>query len=203
MLKFNRVACEAALKAELMATIDRLVTEMYMNMVADLRPNAKMDLVREQVKIQAGIISGRVVAGAYAIMDSYGTGSLMDMTNPFLNEYIQTANWGIPMFNPLRLRRRNFAILGREKGVYRVITGDPPRRRSKGRMAGLNLEELSSMVTKTGKVKFSTRAVPIYPSKALQTAFRWIVYTRINKEVMKTVQNFNFARFFEFTLDRR
>lgn len=201
-LKFNAKACQLALRAEMLATMEKLLTEMYMNMIADLKtPQSKMDVVRQMAKYKAGVITGQVISGAYAIMDSYGTGSLMDKSNPFLDEYKATSSWSVPMYNPIRLQKNTTAILGRPKGRYRPITGGS--RTSRGRMEGLNLEEAASLVTKSGKIRASTSVKPALPSKAIQTSFDWIAKTRINKEVMRTVQNFNFARFFEFTPDGR
>ena len=34
------------------------------------------------------IFTRQIIGGAYAVMDSYGTGSEMDDDNPFLSQYI-------------------------------------------------------------------------------------------------------------------
>jgi hypothetical protein len=202
MLKFNSKACIAALKAEMLVAMEKCITELYMELVGSLKGGkAKQDVVKEKAKIRAGIITGKVISGAYAIMDSYGTGSLMDMSNPFLDEYMATASWSVPMYNPIRLQRNTTAILGRSKGRYRPIVGG--RRTSSGRMEGLNLEELASTVTKSGRIKSSTNIKPTPPSKAIDTSFRWMAQTRINKVVMETVQKFDFSRFFEYSVKKK
>lgn len=202
MLRFNARACYAALQEEMLLAMERLIEELYDEMVADLKTSkAKQDLVREKAKLRAGIITGKIMAGAYAIMDSYGTGSLMDMSNPFLEEYMATANWSIPMYNPKRIEKNTTAILGRPKGRYRSIVKSRIVS-STGSLEGVNLENTASIVSKKGRILASTSVKPISPSKAIDTSFRWIALTRVNKVVMETVQNFNFARFFEYTPDR-
>lgn len=193
MLTFNSKACFEALKAEMLLAMEKCLLELYTELVGSLRTSkAKDDVIKEKAKIRANIITGKVISGAYAIMDSYGTGSLIDMSNPFLDEYLATARWSIPMYNPIRLQRNTTAILGRPKGKYRPVIGGRPRK-SSGLLEGFDLEE--GVRLSNGKM---VKVRPTPPSKAIDTSFRWMAQTRINKVVMDTVRNFNFVRFFDF-----
>lgn len=92
------------------------------------------DISVEQAEERNGIITAQVFFYADAIMESFGTGSLMDMSNPALKDYMSSEYWN-------RLRSKsNPAILTRNPGetytdiygVERVGGADRP---------GVNLEK--------------------------------------------------------------
>lgn len=91
------------------------------------------------------MISGQVISGVHAILDSFGTGSKMDKTNPTLSNYMSSEYW-----NPARV---GYTIVGRPKGSYTDIFGETHI--SSGKMQGKNIE---------GFVE------PIEPSYAIQWA---------------------------------
>lgn len=84
---------------------------------------------------------------AQSILTSYGRGSLMDWSNPYLDEYLQNRQLG---WNPVR---KDTTIVGRPAGSYTNFFGE--QKTSSGKMEGLNVEYM---------VK------PISPSYAIQNA---------------------------------
>lgn len=71
---------------------------------------------------------------AKAIIESYGTGSEMDMSNEALSDYIGNVEQG---WNPLRT---GTTIVGRKEGFYINFLGE--RAYSKGTMAGKSVEAI-------------------------------------------------------------
>lgn len=112
------------------------------------------------------ILKRMVIGGAWAIMDSYGTGSLMDKSNPFLAGYMGSKLW-----NDMRT---GYAIAGRPRGQYTNIFGEQAA--SSGKLAGFDIED-----------KIPPRA----PSKAFQQAEKWFSKgNRINKRLSESINNF-------------
>lgn len=96
-----------------------------------------------------GHISSKVIFNALAILESYGTGSKMDKSNPALNEYFQSK-----FINPLR---QGYEIVGREYGPYTDIFGREVV--SSGTMAGSSVENI-----------FPAKE----PSYSIQNAEKWL-----------------------------
>lgn len=80
----------------------------------------------------AGKISATCIFYARSILESYGTGSKMDITNPYLDEYMESIYW-----NP---DRRRFAISGRRAGAYVNIFGETVV--SSGKYRGKEIEDI-------------------------------------------------------------
>lgn len=72
--------------------------------------------------------------GMEAVIAEWGSGSKMDLSNPFLPMYQSDAN-----YNPERLAQGTTTILGRPKGTYTDMDG--VEHTSSGRLRGRNLEE--------------------------------------------------------------
>lgn len=120
----------------------------------------------------ANVICASIVGGAWAAMDEWGTGSLMDTSNPALSNYKNG-----PLWNPVR---RDNKIRTRPRGAYTNIFGDQVVSTVTG---GIDLEELGVYS-------------PTPPSHAIQTAARWMKNGRIQRKVSDTVRAFPFGRFF-------
>jgi hypothetical protein len=118
-------------------------------------------------------------------MDEWGTGSLMDESNPALENYRNSRMW-----NP---RRHDTIIRGRPKGQYTNIFGET--KVSSGSMAGLDLEYLSNI----GELPFDIRVQP--PSHAMQTTARWMQVTRVRQIWIEALRTFPWGRFFVVTQD--
>ena len=90
-------------------------------------------IIRQAATISGWSIVGQVVAqGGWAVASEWGTGSLMDTTNPELRKYMQSDLW-----NPRRTRWPGAPIIGRPRGWYVGLYGS---RYSSGSAEGRNLE---------------------------------------------------------------
>lgn len=108
------------------------------------------DSEMESAKLESkGHITARVIFNALAILESYGTGSKMDKSNPALNEYFQSK-----FINPLR---QGYEIVGRPYGQYTDIFGR--EQISSGSMAGTSVENI-----------FPAKE----PSYSIQNAEKWL-----------------------------
>ena len=81
-----------------------------------LTPEGKESLHADEIEVLGNFITAQVVGGAYAAMDNFGKGSLMDENNPALESYKNSGLW-----NPVR---HDTTIRGRPKGQYTNIFGE-------------------------------------------------------------------------------
>lgn len=129
-------------------------------------------LHEDDVEMVANTITAGIVGGAWAAMDEYGTGSLMDSKNPALADYIGSSMW-----NPARLGK---TIVSRPNAPGQVnIFGESVNGHGKG---GTDLEEL-------GLVE------PTPPSHAIQTALRWMQNGRMRDAIKDAIATFPFGRY--------
>lgn len=108
----------------------------------------------------------KIIGGAFAVLDSWGSGSLMDTSNDALNDYLSS-----DLYNPARPKRPGAPITGRPEGDYTDIFGEPAY--SSGAMEGLNLEEMPNSPIK-----------PQAPSGAFQDTDKWFVAEGTMVEVL-------------------
>jgi hypothetical protein len=130
----------------------------------------------EEIVDIANVIVAGISGGAWAAMDEFGKGSLMDMSNPALQEYMNSGLW-----NPAR--RNDPTIRSRSRGPYTNIFGEQVE--SKSNVAGIDLEQLGG--------KFEPRP----PSHAIETAMRWMKNGRMQSKIQEVVRNFPFNKFIE------
>lgn len=130
--------------------LDEYYNEIKYNLNSSMA-SSELEQKIEQDKTK-GIIIGTVIGYANSIMDSYGTGSKIDLSSPYLEDYRNSSYW-----NPYRY---DTAIRKRPKGTYINIYGEIAE--SDGRGAGYNLEHLEGYE-------------PIAPSKAFQNAEIWFI----------------------------
>lgn len=134
-------------------------------------------VVEYEIQKQSKMIIGYLKANTYVLADSYGTGSLMLLSNPGYQEYRNSDRW-----NPLRTGK---AIVGRKSGNYKNAFGK--QRSSSGSMAGRNLE---GWQTKEGYT-----IQPSAPSYAIQLAEQWLYKTYLPNAYRLAIQNMNFSKY--------
>ena len=172
-IKFDTQSMIADLKIQLILTMKQLQEELLNESKQKmLTPEGSEDLTDEQITDIANVISAGISGGAWAAMDEYGTGSLMDRNNPALRDYMNSNLW-----NPVR---KDFAIRTRPKGEYINIFGE--RVVSNASVPGVDLEEIG-VVT------------PQPPSRAIQTAMRWMATGRMQQVIKNTLLNFPYFKY--------
>ncbi len=179
-VRFDSAACIAAFRSHIIATL--LVIQEEYKVLAEshmLTSEGRQDLTSEEIALVGEFIMANVVGGAWAAMDEWGSGSLLDESNPALNDYKNSALW-----NPLR---RDNRIVGRGKGSYTNIFGE--QQTSSGNMAGLDLEYLAAQ----GELQFDIRVQP--PSHAMQTAARWMINGRLQTILREAIAAFPWGNF--------
>lgn len=144
-----KIDYEAAYK-ELVDIILVLSSELINEFHSESTSGMTGDVDLEDARIMGDMITSKVTFYADAIMQSFGTGSLMDRSNPYLSEYINSGKW-----NPARY---NYAIVGRPEGEYENIYGETGY--SSGRMEGINIESFIK---------------PISPTYGIQKAEQWLL----------------------------
>lgn len=157
------------------------MVDMQQELLADakqgmLTSEGAESLQAGEVEMVANVITVSIVGGAWAAMDEFGTGSLMDPNNPALGDYIGSKAW-----NPARL---GHTIVSRPNAPGQVdIFGRPVNGKGSG---GVDLEEL-------GIVE------PQPPSHAIETAMRWMKNGRMKEKIKETIAYFPFSKYFTTT----
>lgn len=130
-----------------------LLTEIQSHMNT---PEGREDVALNGIDLLSSKISRKMVAnivgGPDAVMDNYGTGSKMDVTNEQLDEYRKSDMW-----NPAR---RGTEVTGRPAGTYTNIYGEQVE--SSGVFQGRYLERLGIYEAQE-------------PSHAFEIAVRWFM----------------------------
>jgi hypothetical protein len=177
-VRFNSNGAIAELKRTLVSAMTQLQGEFLREAQSGMRtPEGASSLHEGDVTEAAGIIAAEVIGGAWAAMDNAGTGSLMDTDNPALDGYRNSGLW-----NP---DRGDLNIRSRQRGTYVNLFGRTVNSRSN--RGGIDLER------KGGKF------APQPPSKALQTAARWMGNGRMQNVISEAVANIPWGRFIEVT----
>lgn len=142
-----------------------------------LTPEGAESLHDDEIKDIAGVIIARISGGAWTVMDSFGTGSLLDSSNPALQGYKNSNLWN-PDRNDNKIRSRSRA---QNNSNLKDIFGNPIK--TKSNIGGIDIEG------KDGKYN------PQPPSHAIQTAVRWMANGRMKSVIQETVKAFPFGRF--------
>lgn len=148
-LTFDYSKAAAGYKTAVQRAADKLLEDLYEEINGKMETSEGKKDLQKMTENEERIFRRKVIGCADAIMDSYGTGSEMDKTNPFYMSYRHSSLWNVS-------RRGTAAIVGRHKGFYINIYGQ--KRYSTGRREGVNIEDYYK---------------PISPSYAFQRAETW------------------------------
>ena len=107
--------------------------------------------------------------GMNAVIAEWGSGSQMDLSNPFLPAYQSS-----PDYNPERIKQGTTAIIGRPEGTYTDLDG--VQHYSSGNLAGVNLED-GHIFESGGEVKYAPHEAEHYMREAVN-ANRAIIHER-------------------------
>jgi hypothetical protein len=114
-LKFDAESFYKSLCEELVNAADECMNHFLSDALNGLHARDSVELL--PTIYEAGdYIQGRCVFYADAIMESYGTGTMMDTTSDYLQDYRNSDLW-----NP---NRKLLSIAGRKKGKYTNIRGE-------------------------------------------------------------------------------
>ena len=146
-----------------------LLNESKQRMITN---EGKEDLQDEDIVDISNVIIASISGGPWAVMDEYGTGSLMDTDNPHLDDYKNS-----PMWNPAR--RDNKIRTRPDQSGQLDIFGNPINGRGRG---GFDLEGAGIV-----------DATP--PSHAIETTVRWMQNGRFSERIRQEIQRYPFHKF--------
>lgn len=191
-VKFDTVRCIVHLQGTLVIALKAmqqlLMAESSQNMIGWGR--GKQDLYEGDPVMLAGYLSCAIIGGPWATMDEWGTGSLMDMGNNSLAEYIGSDRW-----NVLRNVQPGpgFPRVGRRAGAYTDIFGESQT--STGTAAGINLEKLAE------EGELPSSFLPKPPSHAIRRAVRELMNGPFQIIVIRALNEIPWGSFFVCTKD--
>lgn len=133
ILKLDYELLAKDLCEELVNAANEAIEHFLKDAKSQLRPNDQ-EIEPAVLDFAKKTISTACVFYAQSILQSYGRGSAMDMSNEYLSEYFGNTSLG---WNPAR---KGAQIVGRPEGTYTNFFGEETR--SEGNMEGLNLESI-------------------------------------------------------------
>ena len=164
---FNVDGCMAALAKALTGAVFELRQEFKDYVTSEYAKSGlpEVDLEDGTVKEMAGHISAQVVGGPWSVLSEFGSGSLMDKSNPALAEYMNSGLW-----NPVRT---GYEKVGRPKGRYTDFFGG--ERYSSGAREGRSVED---------------KYPPTPPTHGMTVTAAWMFHEqrpqRVIREILRT-----------------
>lgn len=175
VLRMNIAQIKSDYADNMSAALDSIGYGYMQSVINQMRTQSGAGDVTVESEDKGDRLIRQIIGGAFAVMDSWGTGSLMDTSNPTLNDYMNSDLW-----NPARSKTPGAPITGRPEGEYTDVFGELAY--SSGAMEGLNLEQMPNSPIK-----------PQTPSGAFQDTDKFFVAENTMVEVVqeKTREFFN------------
>lgn len=155
VLRLNTAAIQADYMTAMSKCLDEVAYGYFNSVVNQMRTESGKSDVTVEGEDKSDKLVRQIIGGAFAVLDSWGSGSLMDTSNPALNDYLSSE-----YYNPARSKTAAAPITGRPEGYYTDIFGE--QQYSSGKMEGVNLEE-----AKNSPIKAQS------PSGAFQDTSKW------------------------------
>lgn len=174
-LHLNTEAIKADYTEAMQKALDEISYGYFNSVVSSMRTSSGSGDVTVESEDKGDRLIRQIIGGAFAVLDSWGSGSLMATDNPALQDYMNSDLW-----NPARPKTPGAPITGRPQGEYTDVFGESAY--SSGAMEGLNLEQMPNSPIK-----------PQAPSGAFQDTDKWFVADGTMVEVVreKTREFFN------------
>ena len=179
-VKFMREPCQKALHARMVQAVKDMQKAYLAEAQSHMRtPEGAKGLSEGEITAVATHIVATVLGDGWALMDSFGSGSLMLTDHPGYDEYRGSKYW-----NPDRV---DTAIRTWSKeNAAQVGTNILGKRIRGSNVGGINLE---------GKTVGGEVVQPQPPSKAIETAMRWMRIGTIQKILLDAIATFPFHQF--------
>lgn len=187
-LKFRALDCKIALRIALADALKLMQETLYFDAMRKMPPEAAEELYMGDIMPVADYMAAYIIGGPWVAMHEWGTGSLMDRSNPAWSKYVNSSRFNADRF------KHGLARVGRRPGRYIDIFGR--ERHSTGALQGINLE----MMARRGALPDSFLPTP--PYHTIQRAMEWMKKGEIQKILGDTVEKFPWHRFFSVTKDK-
>lgn len=158
----------------------------------DVKKFMNPELVAEykaKVKANAQVTVDKIIiyleANPGALAENFGTGSFIDTSNPYLNEYLSSSNKGNAKGN-INTERKGLEIVGRPKGTYVDIFGNQHTVKT-GNLAGKNIEWFY--------IGNDDAIIPTRPSHAIQDGTRFFYQTYTPILIQSAVKMLNLSKY--------
>lgn len=188
VLRLNTAAIKADYMKHMSRALDEIAHGYFFSVVNQMQTSRGKSGVTVEGEDDENILMRRIIGDAWAVIDSWGTGSKMDTSNPALNDYLSSG-----LYNPARPNVPGAPITGRPAGEYTDIFGEQAH--SSGALAGINLETLPGSPIQAQS-----------PSGAFQDTDKWLIAEDTLREVSaKATREFfqgvfrNSAKYFKFS----
>ncbi len=169
-VKFDHARCVAAFRLRMLDTVKQMQQLYLVEAQSHMKTADGADsLEPTDIAVVADYFTAKVVGGAWAAMDHWGTGSEMDTSNPEFPGYTSSPQWNKD--------RQDLAIRARAV-PYDNIFGETVTKGSK--VGGRNLEH---------------KYPPQKPSYALSVAAAWLLNGQVQNLLANAIKTFPWSSF--------
>jgi hypothetical protein len=178
-IKFMQQACYQALRGQLIQALQQMQQMYKQEAESHMRTGeGKGDLHIGEIEVLADIMTAKILSGPWGLIDAFGTGSKMDLSNPALSDYTSSEYWN-PDRNDLNIR-----TWSKENAAGKTDMFGRPRKGSN--VGGIDLEGKT-----VGGVTIEAQA----PSHAFTAAMAWMRHIHIRRILTDAIERFPFHQY--------